>query len=243
MMAEIKEINGKRFLLLPDELSFSQLELFKLKDGFYLLTVPLEQPKKRPKPEEKLSEEEKELLIDLSLIKFEKRTLANVKKALSKRQLELLKSLIRRGYVSIFKKGKYKDRAVLNFSDRIFEMLKHEKKMMEKREKEREKQKPFQSTKSFFALNKSMQREISELVAKGYIAVLGMDEKVYVARTRDFYTISNKIKAALKNEEKSVEGIARELGEDEESVNVAIKILWAKGELAEVRKDVFMLVE
>lgn len=243
MMAEIRELNGKRFLLLPDELSFSQLELFKLKDGFYLLTVPLEQPKIRPKPEEKLSEEEKELLIDLSLIRFEKRTLANVKKALSKKQLELLKSLMRRGYVSIFKKGKYKDRAVLNFSDRIFEMLKHEKKMMDDREKEREKQKPFQSTKSFLTLNKSMQMEISELVAKGYIAVLGMDEKLYVARANDFYAISNKIKAALKNEEKSVEGIARELGEDEESVNVAIKILWAKGELVEVRKDVFMLVE
>lgn len=244
MMAEIKEINGKRFLLLPDELSFSQLELFKLKDGFYLLTVPLEKPKKQPKPEEKLSEEEKELLIDLSLIKFEKRTLANVKAALSKKQLELLKSLIRRGYVSIFKKGKYKDRAVLNFSDRIFEMLKHEKKkMMESREKEREKQKPFQSAKPFFTLNKSMQREISELVANGYIAVLGMDGKVYVARPKDFYPLSNKIKAALKNEEKSVEEIARELGEDDESVNVAIKILWAHSELAEVRKGVFMLVE
>jgi len=121
MRAEIKEIGSKKYLLLPEEISSSQLEIFKLKDGFYLLTVPLE----RPKPEkEKLSEEEKQLLINLSLIKFEKRTLANVKKLLSKKQLELLKNLIKRGYVSIFKKGKYKDVGVLNFSDKIFAMLK-----------------------------------------------------------------------------------------------------------------------
>lgn len=242
MRAEIKEINGKRFLLLPDELSSSQPEIFKLKDGFYLLTVPLEQPKKQ-KPEEKLSEEEKNLLIDLSLVRFEKRTLANVKKALSKKQLELLKSLIKRGYVSIFKKGKYKDVGVLNFSDRIFEMLKEEKKKMRESAEKEEKQKPFQSAKPFFTLSKSMQREISELVAKGYLAVVGMDGKAYVARARDFYALSNKIKEALKNEEKSVEEIARELGEDDEAVGVVLKILWAKGEVVEARKDVFMLVE
>ncbi|GEM_PF-2205206 len=242
MRAEVKEIDGKRFILLPDDIPYPELEIFKLKDGFYLLTIPLEPPKK-PKAEEKLSEEEKKLLIDLSMIRFEKRTPANVKKALSKKQLELLKSLIRRGYVSIFKKGKYKDVGVLNFSDRIFEMLKEEKRRMRENAEKEEKKMPLQSAKPFFALSKNMQKEISELAAKGHIAVVGMDGKVYVARARDFYALSNKIKKALKNEEKSVAEIAGELGEDYEAVDVVLKILWAKGEVVEARKDVFALVE
>jgi len=241
MKAEIKEIEGKKYLLLPEDLSSSWLELFKLKDGFYLLTVPLEEVKKQPAPEEKLSEEEKRLLIDLSLIRFEKRTLANVKKSLSKKQLELLKSLIKRGYVSIFKKGKYKDVGVLNFSDKIFAMLKEEKRKI--KEKEEEKKEGLESTKPFFTLTKDRQNEVNELVARGYIAVMGMDNKIYIARQRDFYTLSNKIKKALMNEEKSAEEIARELGEDAEAVSVVLKILWAKGEVMEARKDLFALVE
>jgi len=88
-----------------------------------------------------------------------------------------------------------------------------------------------------------MQKETGVLVSKGYLAVIGMDNKIYAARHRDFYTLSNKIKEALKNEEKSIEEIATELGEDLENVNVVLKILWAKGEVLEVRKDVFALVE
>ncbi|MGB9719852.1 MAG: hypothetical protein ACPL06_04660, partial [Candidatus Anstonellales archaeon] len=243
MKVEVREMNGKKFMLLPDEISSSQLEVFKLKDGFYLLTVPLEQQKKQPKAEEKLSEEEKRLLIDLSLIKFEKRTLANVKNTLSKKQLELLKSLIKRGYVSIFKKGKYKDIGVLNFTDQVFGMLKEEARRIKEKTEQVEKQGQFQSAKPFFTLSKNMQRDVAELVAKGYLAVIGMDNKIYVARAKDFSVLSNKIKEALKKEEKGVGEIARELGEDDEAVGVALKILWARGEVIEARKNVFMLVE
>lgn len=246
MKAEIKEIDGKRYLLLPPEISSKDLEIFKLKDGFYLLTFPLEQQKKQqkeqPKSGEELTEEEKQLLINLSLIKFEQRTLASVKKMLSKRQLELLESLIKRGYVSIFKKGKYKDVGVLNFTDEVFAMLKEEKRKMKEKEEKKEREKPY-SSKPFFTLTKDMQNEVSELAAKGYLAVMGMDNKIYVARPKDFSMLARRIKEVLKNEEKSAAEIATELGEDYETVNVVLKILWARGEVIEVRKDIFMLVE
>ncbi|MEM4707080.1 MAG: hypothetical protein QXL47_00535 [Candidatus Anstonellales archaeon] len=243
MKAEIRDIEGKKYLLLPSAISSQELEIFKLKDGFYLLTFPLEQPKKEP--EEKLSEEEKQLLIDISMIRFEQRTLANVKKMLSKKQLDLLKSLIKRGYVSIFKKGKYKDVGVLNFTDEVFAMLKEEKKKMREsaEAKKEEKEKAPYSEKPFFILSKDRQNEIGEFVAKGYLAVIGMDNKIYVARAKNFLALSSKIKEALKHEEKTVGEIARELGEDSEAVDVVLKILWAQGEVMEARKDVFALVE
>jgi len=137
---------NRSFVELPPELRDQQeMEIFQLREGYYLLTVPLGQQTgqkedKQTQPAQSQSfqpakgageagsggpgmgESERMVLRKLLAIRFEMRTPANVARQLSKEELELLKQLERRGFVNVFRGSKYKD-GVYNISDSIYPLL------------------------------------------------------------------------------------------------------------------------
>ncbi|MFH1222159.1 MAG: hypothetical protein V1492_03680, partial [Candidatus Micrarchaeota archaeon] len=116
---------GRCFIELPEDLlAVDALELFKLKDGYYLLSLPLGEKQAAPvqRPMQMPSEEEKNVIKKLLAIKFESRTPAYVSKALSARELEVLQEVEKKKYVNVFKGEKYKG-GVYNISDTVYGQL------------------------------------------------------------------------------------------------------------------------
>ncbi len=104
----------------PDVASEGELELFALRDGYYLLSRPL--PGQAGRQGEGLSEGERAVLKRLLAIRFENRTPEQVGKALSAPELEILGGLEARGLVNIFRGSKYKE-GVYNISDSTYGLV------------------------------------------------------------------------------------------------------------------------
>jgi hypothetical protein len=119
-----------------------ELELFQLKPGYYLLSIPLGaesggqttktgtqgsegggsvQQKPQPGASEQLSGAERAVLQKLLSIRFDQRVPANVSKMLDDGEKTVLKELERRNLVNVFKGTKYKD-GVYSIKDSAFSM-------------------------------------------------------------------------------------------------------------------------
>jgi len=144
--ARILRQQDRCFIELPEVMrDHDELELFQLKEGFYLITPPLKASDKEPErsqvtselkgrdsknAEQKnagerkpaIKENERSLLKKLLSIRFENRTPEQVGKALSKDEMATLRELETRGLVNVFKGNKYKD-GVYNINDSIYPML------------------------------------------------------------------------------------------------------------------------
>jgi len=124
------------FVELPKEfLANDEAELFALRDGYYLLSQPLESrvsgsgtrtPKtQNPKPEtESASLQEIAVLQKLQSIQFKDRTPANVAKMLGEAEKAVLAGLEKKKWVNVFIGNKYKD-GVYNIADDVYPMLKN----------------------------------------------------------------------------------------------------------------------
>ena len=124
-MAKIRILRKgeKAYIELPPEMSGSpELELFQLREGYYLLSVPLGQAAPHPQQTGGLNEREKAVLRKLLSIRFEKRTPAYVKEELTPEELEVLSGLEGKGLVNVFRGSKYKD-GVYNIKDSIYPHL------------------------------------------------------------------------------------------------------------------------
>ena len=118
----LKRQNNAYLELPPEMASYDEVELFPLKEGYYLLSAPLGRPEAKPQP--KGDDGERALLKKLLAIRFENRTPAYVTKALNDEEKMVLTELERTGLVNVFRGTKYKD-GVYNINDRVYAMLSH----------------------------------------------------------------------------------------------------------------------
>lgn len=120
------------YLELPKEfLEFPELELFHLRDGYYMITTPLDQNKEKKQVQKKteqktttkssvsLTQEERAVLTKLLSIRFEKRIPNYVHKLLNDQEKNILAQLEKKRHVNVFKGKKYKD-GVYNINDRVY---------------------------------------------------------------------------------------------------------------------------
>ncbi|MBI5223330.1 hypothetical protein HY990_02825 [Candidatus Micrarchaeota archaeon] len=134
-MVRVIKQNDKCYLELPPDLiSFEELELFKLKDGFYLISLPLaaktvstvpksvSAPVKPPTISTQMSDQQRAVLKKLMSIRFENRTPEQVSKSLTDEEKLILKEIERRGFVNIFKGIKYRD-GVYNINDSAYSQM------------------------------------------------------------------------------------------------------------------------
>ena len=131
MVERIIKSKGKAYLLLPSEfVQEEEIELFQLKEGYYLLSVPLhkkEVVKTKIEEKKELGEEEKRVLQKMLGIRFEGRTPPSIEKQLGEAEKIVLKNLLEKNIVNIFKSKKYPD-GVYNIKDSVYGKLKGETK-------------------------------------------------------------------------------------------------------------------
>lgn len=130
--ARVIRKEDKCYLELPAAfLQADSVEVFPLRDGYYLLSVALghgtewhEQPKSEDQKSAQqrqiiLNPEERAVLAKLLGIRFEKRTPEIVQKHLDDQEKKVLAGLEKKRYINVFKGRKYSN-GVYNINDRIY---------------------------------------------------------------------------------------------------------------------------
>lgn len=254
--------NGRVFVELPAEFAdYEELEVFKLRDGFYIIATPLENLAAKPGAKEgerktekterssqtEISEKEKEVVEKLSRIRFEQRTPDYVAKVLNKEELELLRQLERKGFINIYKGQKYKQ-GVYNISDQIYSFIYHGNKSAEKKDAVQNKGTPYEqlvkegylvaSEKEALALLEKIRDQVKKGEIKG---MKGFDNNYYIMSSRYYSDLSRKILKVLDRDMQPSE-IAKILRVDEGAVRAALLFLSEAGEVIEKRKNIYAAV-
>jgi hypothetical protein len=232
---------GKAYVELPEGMQdYDELELFPLKEGYYLLSTPLGAKRTVAKG---LSDVEKRLLNKLLAIRFEKRIPPYVLKVLSDAEKEMLKDLQKRGHVNVFKGKKYQD-GVYNISDRTYPLLKG---------KEAPKKAAAPRPQDSFALLRSQgfailkdrreaydlsQRLKQEGKGSAFKGVKGFDGRFYVVTTDYLSKSAAAISSALK-EDMDIASIADAAKIDRDGCMAVLRLMAEGGEIIEKKKGVF----
>ena len=264
--------DGNAYLKLPSEFAeLEEMEVFALRDGYYLLSVPLDGMKTKEQDTKPgaVTESEKVLLKKLLDVKFQNRTPKNLEKLLKEDEKELLDDLVKRNLVNVFKSKKYPD-GVYNISDGVYPMLKQASgggyqagssaqnidgisKKVESRT-ENTKQEATRSQPSTINLqpgytiisDQKQAYEFSQQLKKSgrdkdMICLRGFDGRFYAVNKRYFLANNEKIKEALDGKSNANE-VAKLSGIEPDGCRSILNILADKGEVIEKRKDVFVLV-
>lgn len=258
MKLSITKKDGRVYAELPPEFANElEVEVFQLRDGYYLLSLPLD---KKQKPTERvqkaeqavLDQSEKKLLEKLISIRFDQRTPGQLDRLLTTDEKKYLKSLVDCGKVNVFRSNKYPT-GVYNISDRIYPLL-----------RPASSQKPQQEQKSitvrqdgvgdlfFIQLKKDGfavlpdYARTSEILKKQVrvgevIGVRSFDGKTY-AVTREYFSRLANIITSLLKKESGVDEIAKLCKTPSDGCRAVLAIMAERGEVLERKKNVFDLV-
>ncbi len=246
--ARILRRGSEYYLELPEDVASPELELFQLREGYYLLSVPPGAPKE--KAGKKLSDEEKAVLSKLLRIRFENRVPPYVNKVLSAQEMKVLSGLERRNLVNVFKGRKYKD-GVYNIRDDIYPLISGS------RPEERPAPAPKASgsgglystlmDQGFVVLrNKGEAMEFSEKTKSemktGRIkGTKGFDGKFYVVTNTFLSKASGMILGALEKD-MNLDELSGQTSLDKDGCMAVLRLLSESGEVIEKKKGVFSAV-
>lgn len=241
----IKRENGT-YIRLPDDLrGAEELELFMLRDGYYLLSIPLDgkkEAKGAPEPETAggLSSFEMKVLQKLAGIRFGKRVPMLVNREFSRQEREALLSLKKKGAVTIIKSKKYPG-GVYNIQNEFYPAQKKEP-AEERGAADLEKQ-LFRDGYITVADAQSAQR-LSDILQRQKNAVTGVksfDGKYYVV-TRAHMEKVKKLLARWRGEYVDPKALGAKFGIHPDAAKAVLKILAEGGEYME-KGEVFLKVE
>lgn len=246
-MAKLRVIRRqeKGYIELPPEIAGAEeLELYALKEGFYLLSVPL--GASAPAGEKgRLSEGETNVLRKLLSIRFENRTPAYVGKALSGAELDVLRELEKRRLVNVFRGNKYKD-GVYNINDSIYPLLSKKAEQPPQAYARESQVSPVSSLGSKGYAIISDRREAlglseqfaSEIKSGTIVGIKGFDGKFYLV-TKDYLTGSAAAIAAVLKEDMDIPSIAAAARLEPDGCIAVLRLLAENGEIIEKKRGVF----
>jgi hypothetical protein len=247
---------------LPQDLSnLEEIELFSLKPGYYLLSIPIGQPAGQDqtaapktaksgsaKPgDDQISDAESAVLAKLLSIRFEQRIPEHVNGILDKGELPVLAELERKGLVNVFKSAKYKE-GVYNISDRAYLLAQKGKQpVFQPREAA-----PMQSNdlsnilkrQGFIVINdKNQARMLSESLSQemknGAVAgVKGFDNKFYIV-TRTYLNQAQVAITKALTEDLDAPSVAAAVKLDPDGCLAVLRIMSEAGEILEKKRGVF----
>jgi hypothetical protein len=246
--AKVIKKQNRCFIELPESfLSSEEVELFALRDGYYLLSMPLSSVPAQPQSSAAPTPAEIAVLHKLQAIKFGDRTPENVSRILSDNEKETLRMLEKKGLVNLFKGNKYKD-GVYNIDDNVYPILKNTNE-----------QKPRETSavadpihqalaKQGFIVIKDQReaRELSErlkseMKSGSVVGTKGFDGSFYVV-TRDYFSKASKLILGALEKEADVLTIAATCKLDADGVRTVLQHLAESGEIIEKRKGTFAAV-
>ena len=253
------------YLRLPEEFrKAEELELFMLRDGYYLLSLPLGAAKKAEgkaaeageepagvgsKPEtgswkqedaRGLTQSENRVLEKLASIRFEKRTSASIREEFSRQEKEALLSLEKKGAVTFIKSKKYPE-GVYNIQNDFYPAPKKDA-GPEKSASDLERQ-LFRDGYIILQDSNAAQR-LSEVLQKQKNAITGVkgfDGKYYVV-TRAHMERVRRVLARWRGEFVDPRALGAKFGIHPDAVKAVLKILAEGGEYTE-KGEVFIKVE
>ncbi len=261
MQTRIIKKEDKCYIELPAEfLTAEHVEVFKLKEGYYLVTSQLGNATKsqedRSVSSNYLSQQEKLLLKKMLGVRFEKRTPVGVGELLGESENKVLKQLMQRGIVTVYKSTKYPD-GVYNIVDSAYAALK-EHSTSGQVQKDDGKKTPetrnsdytgyvalntagymiIDDSKQAFAFSEAMKRlgKANEIVG-----IKGFDNKFYVATKKYIIKVSTMIKEHMKDDI-DVSTLSQTCKVEADGCRTVLKIMAEQGEAVEKRRDVFGLI-
>ncbi|MBI4399627.1 hypothetical protein HY570_02660 [Candidatus Micrarchaeota archaeon] len=243
-----------------------EVEFFELKPGIFIIAkktkisqivkaeVEPELQKKAEVPAEskdvkvndEITEEGINVLKKLNEYKFELRIPEKVNKELSDNERKILTGLIRKGYVTIYKGGKYSKTGVYNIPNKIYDKFYE---LIKKRKEPAAVLTPIESLQKLghaVLENESVAKEISVQLEKRIrqgeiLGVRGFDGKFYIVTRAHYLTNSEMIQGILRRGDKKTSEIAKSLSINETDCMALLKIMNEKGEIIEKRKDLYTL--
>lgn len=227
----------KAYLELPPEmLKYDELELFQLKEGYYLLSMPLRARKE-------LSESEKQVLRKLVSIRFEKRTPAYVAKVLSEQEKGMLEGLEKRGHINVFRGKKYKN-GVYNISDRTYPLLKKGAEPAKKAAPQYSDHFTLLKTQGFIIIKERKeafelsQRLKQEMKRGSAVGIKGFDGRFYIVTAAYLSKAKAAVSSALK-EDMDNASIAEAARLDHDGCMAVLRVMAENGEIIEKKRGVF----
>jgi len=248
MRVRVIKRQNNSYMELPQDLSNrDEIELFPLKPGYYLLSLPLGHEEPKLAKTDQISDAESAVLTKLLAIRFEQRVPAYVNKVLGKDEKPVLAELERKGFVNVFISTKYKD-GVYNIRDRAY-LLAQKGRMPPKPQGGPIQASPNDLTsllksQGFIVINdKNQARMLSESLSpemkNGAVAgVKGFDGKFYVV-TRSYLNQSQIAITKALNEDMDAASVAAAAKLDPEGCMAVLRIMSEAGEILEKKKGVF----
>jgi hypothetical protein len=261
-MAKVRVLRRqeKAYIELPSDMAGQEeIELFQLKEGYYLITIPLgQQAPQARQGQGRISDDERAVMKKLLSIRFENRTPEYVAKALEQAELATLSQLERKGFVNVFRGNKYRD-GVYNISDSIYPLL--QKGGQSRSQVAPETQNPRNMTASrpgasaastgamlqsqgfLIVQDKREALTLSEqlqpqMKSGAVVGVKGFDGKFYIV-TRDYFSKARSaIDAALKDQMDSAT-VAAAVKLDPEGCLAVLRLMAENGDIIEKKKGVF----
>jgi hypothetical protein len=259
MRVRVQKRQNVSYIELPAELATrDEIEIFQLRPGYYLLSLPLGQPQAPARQEEaakggdSLSGEERAVLMKLLSIRFEQRVPAYVNKALDDGEKAVLKGLEARGLVNVFKGAKYKE-GVYNIRDSIYPQL-SQKAAPQRPEAQARPAETASGTQNdlvailkrqgFIVINdrnqaRALSEALSQEMKNGAVAgVKGFDNKFYVVTKSYLASAQAAIANALK-EDMDSQSVAAASRLDPDGCLAVLRIMSEAGEILEKKRGVF----
>jgi hypothetical protein len=264
----LKRQNSSYVELPPDIAKQDELELFELKPGYYLLSVPLgsepgalktaqspeqnlqnQKARQNPPMPELLSGPERSVIKKLLSIRFDQRIPSNVAKLFNEDEKSILRELQRRGLVNVFKSLKYKD-GVYNIKDSAFTLAqKGAEEGGRGTGSSATQAQPSDlvailKTRGFIVMNdrnqaRALSESLSQEMKSGAITgVKGFDNKFYVVTRQYLASAQIAVGKALK-EDMDAATVAAEAKLDPEGCMAVLRILSEAGEILEKKRGVF----
>ena len=239
-MAKIRILrrNDRAYIELPGEMAdYGELELFQLKEGYYLLSVPLGS---RAESKRQINDTEKAVLRKLLSIRFEKRTPAYVAKVLSESERLVLKELERKGFVNVFRGKKYVH-GVYNIRDSIYPLLTRK---AQKKQEQRFDVFSLLKSQGYVIMNdrnqayRLSQQLNREMKSGSVVGVKGFDGKFYIVTDSYLSKAQSSIASVLK-EDMDAPSIASAAKLEEEGCMAVLRLMAERGEIIEKKKGVF----
>lgn len=244
------------YMELPKELSAcDEVELFQLREGYYLLSIPLPAAGAAEAGGNRKQEavSERSVLKKLMAIRFENRTPANVDKLLSGPEKEALRELEEKRLVNVFRGTKYRD-GVYNISDAAYAFVRSEAKpgMQDRKPEGEAAARPAPDPygllgRGFMILAdrneaRAMSDRLSDKMKAGaVVGVKGFDGKFYVVTKEYFNKAQSAIAGALK-EPMDCDSIAAAARLDPDGCRAVLRLMAENGDVIEKKKGIFAAV-
>ncbi|MEM4554442.1 MAG: hypothetical protein QXT25_01160 [Candidatus Anstonellaceae archaeon] len=222
----------------PEFSSYSEFELFPLKEGAYLLLAKgFIENKGKPASAAAFSEQEKEVLRKLLNVRFEKRTPKEIGKVLTAQEQKVLSGLMEKKIVHIFKDQRYPE-GVYSVAEAAFNAVK------DQQPQPKEALTPAQHFEKHGwvvveeeAQARALANNYAEQMKSGQIrGTRSFDKKFYFISRQFYQSWEKKALLALSKNEKSAEEVSAEIGLPADACRCILVHLCEDGEVMEKQK-------